>query len=86
MGDSHHCIICGKGYKFCDSCRKVRGYTPWRVIADTPECYQVHLLIGICRREDASKEDYQNLVQLSAQINMTENVAAVVHQLLENQK
>lgn len=86
MGDTHRCIICGKSYKFCDSCRKACTYTPWRVIADTPECYQVHLLIGICRREDAGEEDYQNLAYLSAQVDMTEDVAAVVDQLLNNHK
>ena len=86
MGDVHHCIICGKSYKFCDSCRNIRGYTPWRVIADMPECYQIHLLITTCRRGDASEDDYYNLARLSKLVNMKEEVATVVRQLLENRK
>lgn len=86
MTDTHHCIICGKGYQFCDSCRSVRGYTPWRVIADVQECYQIHLLIAICRRGDATDEDYRNLEYLSGLVDMKEDVAVVVNQLLENHK
>lgn len=86
MGDTHRCIVCGKGYKFCDSCRNVRGYTPWRVIADTPECYQIHLLIGMCRRGDASDEDYQSLKHLVEQVAVTDAVSDTVYQLLRNHK
>lgn len=86
MGDTHHCIICGKGYKFCDSCRNARGYTPWRVIADAPECYQIHLLIAVCRQGGASEDDYNNLKRLSETVNMKEEVADVIGQLLENHK
>lgn len=86
MGDVHHCIICGKSYRFCDSCRNTRGYTPWRVIADAPECYQIHLLIAACRRGQASENDYCNLKRLSEMVDMKEEVAVVVGQLLENHK
>ena len=84
--NTHHCIVCGKGYKFCDSCCNVRGYTPWRVIADAPECYQVHLLIATCKRDDATDADFENLRILSDKIDMKPEVAVVVNQLLEDHK
>lgn len=86
MKDTHHCIICGKGYIFCDSCRKVRGYTPWKTIVDSPECYQLHLLIAACEKESATEEDFQNLERLASMIAMTDTVANAVDQLLKNHK
>lgn len=83
MRHTHHCLVCGTGYEFCDSCRNVRGYTPWRTIVCTPECYQIHLLIGRCRRHDANEDDYESLRRLSATIRMKPEVVEVVAQLLE---
>ena len=86
MKNTHHCIVCGKGYMFCDSCRNARGYTPWKTVVDTPECYQLHLLIAICGKEIATDEDFQNLERLASIVDMTDTVTKVVDQLLRDHK
>ena len=86
MTYTHHCIVCGKGYKFCDSCRSVRGYTPWKTIADTSECYQLFLVIGICQKPDADESDFQNLERLAKMVDMKPSVADLVDKLLKQNK
>ena len=41
----HKCIICGTAYHACDSCREITTYTPWRMLCDTFDHYQVYLTI-----------------------------------------
>jgi hypothetical protein len=36
------CAICGKEYNYCPSCEQHKGY---RYYADTPECFQVFLIL-----------------------------------------
>lgn len=36
------CQICGKKYHYCKDCRK---YDNWRRIADTPEHYQIAMIL-----------------------------------------
>lgn len=57
----HKCIICGTMYHACDTCQKIKTYTPWRTLCDTQEHYQVLLDIrsydsGILTREEAAAD------------------------------
>lgn len=57
----HKCIICGTMYHACDTCQKVKTYTPWRILCDTQEHYQVLLALksfesGILTREEAAAD------------------------------
>lgn len=57
----HKCIICGTLYHACDTCQKVKTYTPWRTLCDTQEHYQVLLALksfesGILTREEAAAD------------------------------
>ena len=39
------CIICGKSYRGCRTCRGRAEYSPWRNVCDTPRHYQVYRII-----------------------------------------
>ena len=42
---NHACLICGEEYYACDSCLEVKSFTPWRVITDTQQHYQIYFTI-----------------------------------------
>lgn len=42
---NHACLICGEKYYACDSCLEVKSFTPWRVITDTQQHYQIYFTI-----------------------------------------
>ncbi|MEY8365736.1 hypothetical protein AALA22_08850 [Anaerovoracaceae bacterium 41-7] len=57
----HTCIICGKRYHSCDTCEKIKTYTPWRTICDEFHCYSIYLAIrsyqvGFTTKEEAREE------------------------------
>lgn len=52
------CVVCGKGYHLCMSCRDKISMKPWKVLTDTPEHYKVHQVIsgyrgGIYTKDEA---------------------------------
>lgn len=57
----HKCIVCGAMYHACDTCQKIKTYTPWRTLCDTMEHYQVLLAIksydsGVFTKEEAAED------------------------------
>ena len=55
------CIICGKPYKTCLSCKKEITIKPWRNITDKVECYQIFLVLsqynnGHIKKDEAKKQ------------------------------
>lgn len=52
------CVVCGKGYHLCMSCKDKIAMKPWKVLTDTPEHYKVHQVIsgyrgGIYTKDEA---------------------------------
>lgn len=41
--NNNWCRTCGKEFYSCDSCQQVKEYTPWRVLCDTKEHYQIYM-------------------------------------------
>jgi hypothetical protein len=41
------CVTCGKMYSGCRTCEEARdkGLFMWRQSCDTPECFQVHMIV-----------------------------------------
>lgn len=80
--DMATCIVCGKNYKACLSCRDLDVIKPWRNIADTVTCYKVFLILSQYNNKHISKEEAQkqlsdihyNMAELkkSAQDKITE--------------
>lgn len=57
----HKCIICGTMYHACDTCQKIKAFTPWRTLCDTQEHYQILLAIrsyesGLFTREESAED------------------------------
>lgn len=57
MANERKCAICGKQYHYCFKCEKIAGY---RFYTDTPECYQIHVILreyreGVLTAEEAAK-------------------------------
>lgn len=42
---THRCIICGTRYHSCDTCERIRTYTPWRTICDSFEHYKIYIAL-----------------------------------------
>ena len=43
---NNHCLICGKGYHVCHSCREIRTFSPWRSITDTANCFKIYRVLS----------------------------------------
>jgi len=54
---NHECIICGVKYHHCDSCNQISTFTPWRVICDTSEHYQIYMIILDYQSNRITKEE-----------------------------
>lgn len=55
------CVICGKKYKVCLSCKDQIKLKPWRSIADTIDCYKIFLAVtqynnGYISKDEAKKQ------------------------------
>ena len=59
--DMATCIICGKKYKACLSCKDQDVIKPWRNITDSVEHYKIFLVIsqynhGYLKKDEAKKQ------------------------------
>ncbi|MDE6530880.1 MAG: hypothetical protein K2K96_08910 [Lachnospiraceae bacterium] len=55
------CVVCGRQYRACLSCKNQINLKPWKSITDTMECYKIFLVItqynnGYTSREEARKQ------------------------------
>ncbi len=55
------CSICGQPYYVCNACKSPKSLTPWRIVADTMDCYKVYTILrhyanGAVARETAQKQ------------------------------
>lgn len=58
---NHKCIVCGQPYHSCDTCEKIKSYSPWRTVTDTFKHYQIYVTIksfdsNIISQEEAIQE------------------------------
>ena len=62
---THKCIICGTRYHSCDTCERIRTYTPWRTICDSFNHYEVYLALRAYEEGFDTKEQVRaNLISL----------------------
>ena len=74
--DMSTCIICGKKYETCLSCKDLDVIKPWRSVTDCVEHYKIFLIIsqynnGYIKKDEAKKqlEDIKyNIDELKASI------------------
>ena len=57
--DMATCIVCGKNYKACLSCKDQDVIKPWRNIVDTSTCYKIFLILSQYSNKRITKEEAQ---------------------------
>lgn len=57
------CIICGKSYRGCRTCRGRAEYAPWRNVCDTPQHYQVYRVIQDLDVKILSKSEAKEMLE-----------------------
>ena len=61
---NNYCLICGKGYHVCNSCREIKQFAPWRTVVDTVNCFQIYTTLSDYNAgvidTDKAREQLQN--------------------------
>lgn len=50
------CIICGKEYDACLSCKDKISLRPWKTVTDTVDCYKLFLVLAQYNRGSLNKD------------------------------
>ena len=53
------CAICGQKYYVCHACKSTKTLTPWRIIADTMDCYKIYTVLRHYTNGSMPKETAQ---------------------------
>ena len=62
---NHWCVVCGKGYHACDSCEKIKSYTPWRTLTDTIEHFAIFTVLKDYNNKVIDKQEARKLLENS---------------------
>jgi hypothetical protein len=84
---NHECIICGVKYHHCDSCNQISTFTPWRVICDTAEHYQIYMVIldyqsNTITKEEAKEQLNTNGVTLNSIESFKDSTKGILKEIL----
>lgn len=87
----HTCVICGTKYHACDTCQKIKTYTPWRTLCDSVEHYQVLLAIrsydsGLFTKEEAAEDIKKRGVTLGSYDSWPETTKGKLDEILAEPK
>lgn len=86
-GNNAVCVTCGKAYTLCRKCDKENGaeYATWHASCDTPECFQVLLVLNEYYYDKISKEEaYERLSELLTEDMRPyhEAAAGLIHEIM----
>lgn len=59
---NHWCVVCGKGYHSCDSCAKIKSFTPWRTLTDTLEHFGIFTVLKDYNNKIIDKQEAKRLL------------------------
>lgn len=83
------CIVCGKGYHMCLSCKDMVRLRPWQTHTDTSEHYKIYQILHGCATgvysQKEAKEKLQ-LVDLSDISTFKPEVQAYIHEIMDDVK
>lgn len=83
------CVICGKDYHLCMSCRDKIASTPWKVLTDTSEHYKVYQVVNGYRGgiydKDVAKNALSN-IDISDRNTYLDCVNKVLDEILDDVK
>lgn len=83
------CVVCGKGYYLCMSCKDKMKLSPYRVLTDTSEHYKILQIIksyneGIYNKKDAQKA--LSNIDVSDKDTYVESVRKTLDKILADDK
>lgn len=83
------CVVCGKGYYLCMSCKDKIKLRPYRVLTDTSEHYKIFQIIkayneGIYNKKDAQKA--LSNIDVSDKDTYVESVRKTLDKILTDDK
>lgn len=81
------CIVCGKGYHKCISCRDMVRLHPWQTHTDTSEHYKIYQILHGHATDVYSKEEAKEklqLVDLSDINTFKPEVQAYIHKIMDD--
>lgn len=80
------CVTCGKEYELCRKCdEKNKEYATWHASCDTPECFQVLLVLNEYYFGKVSKEDARERLSELLTEDMKpyhEAAAGLIHEIM----
>lgn len=83
------CVVCGKAYHLCMSCRDKIASTPWKVLTDTSEHYKVYQVVNGYRcgiyEKDVAKNALSN-IDISDRNTYLDCVNKVLDEILDDVK
>lgn len=83
------CVICGKGYHMCLSCRDSISLAPWKAHTDTSEHYKVYQIIRGYNTKKYTKEEARaklKNVDLSDMKTFREHIRVKIEDILKEEK
>lgn len=84
---NHWCVVCGKGYHACDSCEKIKSYTPWRTLTDTIEHFAIFTVLKDYNNKIIDKQEARKLLEnsdLSGRDSFKESSKKLLNEILDN--
>ena len=88
MDQKAKCIVCGKEYSVCRSCKDVKEYRPWRTVCDTIECYKLFLVVSGYNNGQIVKNDARKqLAKIKYDIDdLGDGMQKIIKDILAEQK
>ena len=83
------CIICGKGYHLCRSCKDKLAVAPYKLLTDTSEHYKVYQVVNAYRGKIYTKEEAREVlknVDISDKDTYLDSVKKLLDEILEVEK
>ena len=84
------CIVCGKKYHLCIACERSKAtWKPWKMIADTENCYEIYKVLNDYNFNKISKEEARNLLEkldLKNVDTFKENVKSKIKEIMKRKK
>lgn len=82
------CVICGKEYHSCLSCKEQKELKPWKLVTDSIEHYKIFLVLKDYSNEKITKEDAkEKLSNINYNIKeLKKNVREDILKILKEEK
>lgn len=83
------CAVCGKEYKVCPTCAKIKSFTSWRTITDTINCYRIYMALSDYTNKYSTKAETKKILSecdLSDLEKFNENIKTSIKEIMGKPK